>query len=98
MRIHRRNKSLSENALSTMLHLNGHVRQRAKSPEQRLVVVRPTLVFGCDGHYGAQMAWPKAPQMQVGQSVAVDLDQRAHMLRHGSIGIHVEQGRRRYRG
>ena len=73
-----------------MLHLNGHVRQRAKSPEQRLVVVRPTLVFGCDGHYGAQMAWPKAPQMQVGQSVAVDLDQRAHMLRHGS-GIHVEQ-------
>jgi hypothetical protein len=36
--------------------------------------------------------------MQVGQSVAVDLDQRAHMLRHGSIEIHVEQGRRRYRG
>jgi hypothetical protein len=29
--------------------------------------------------------------VQVGQSVAVDLDQRAHMLRHGSIGIHVEQ-------
>src|SRR5713226_7718390 len=66
------------------LNLDGQMRQCPKSIEQPPVMFRASRPGGSDRQNGPQMTGAKAPEMQVGDTIAIDLDGGLHSLGHAS--------------
>ena len=73
------------------LHLDRHVGQGPKSPQQGLIILRSPRFSCCDRKNCPQMAGPKSPQMQISYLVAICLDCGSHTFGHALVGVHVEQ-------
>ena len=71
--------------------LDGEMRQDLETGKTVAIV---TWVMRIPGHYRddcGQVPWSNAPQMQIVQAIAVDLDCLAKLVCEARVGIHVEQ-------
>ena len=74
-----------------VLDLHGDVRQVGEGGQSLPVMRRLAPPGGRDRNDGAEMAGPEPPQMQVGDLIALALDQLADPLGHAWIRRAVEQ-------
>src|SRR5579872_2085789 len=92
-RMLRRCKYLGIAALRRLLHLHGEMGQRLEPRQSRLVIIRVAALGGPDRKDRAEMARAEPPQMQVGERIALALDDLAQARLQVAIRRHVEQDR-----
>src|SRR5579883_439420 len=79
--------------LLRLLYLDRDMRQRAEPVEPPAVEVGAPRFSRDDRYDGAKMAGTEAPEMEIGEPVALGFDGAAQPFRQALIGVHVEQDR-----
>ena len=93
-RIELRRLSFRRSAPSRLMrHLDGQMRQRREAGETAPIIVGLPWFRRDDRDNRPEVARPQAPEVEIGELVAITLNGLSQFARHAPIGVHVEQDR-----
>src|ERR1700722_19758221 len=93
-RIELRRLSFRRSAPSRLMrHLDGQMRQRREARERAPVIVGLPWFRRDDRNNRPEVARPQAPEVEIGELVAITLNGLSQFARHAPVGVHVEQDR-----
>ena len=93
-RIELRRLSFRRSAPSSLMrHLDGQVRQRREAGETDPIIVGLPWFRRDDRNNRPEVARPQAPEVEIGELVAIALNGLSQFARHALVGVHVEQDR-----